>query len=199
MQNFSPNATLVIIDVQQGFDDPVWGKRNNPNAEKNIAQLLHMWRTTNRPVVHVQHLSVLPSSPLHPDQIGCEFKVEAQPLEDEFIFPKTVNSAFIGTSLESYLRQKQIETLVIAGLTTDHCVSMSTRMAANLGFEVWLVLDGTATFERTSYNGKYYTAEEIHESALASLHNEFATVVSTSEVIAMLNYCDRISSNNFLQ
>lgn len=184
MQGLSPNTALVIIDFQQGLDDPVWGKRNNPNVEANVAQLLKIWRTSDRPVIHVQHLSELPESPLRPHQIGCEFKPEAQPLNNEPIFQKTVNSAFIGTSLESYLRQKQIETLVIVGLTTDHCVSTSTRMAANLGFEVFLVSDGTATFERDSYNGKHYTAEEIHESELASLHNEFATVVSVSEVIA---------------
>ncbi|HEY9643725.1 MAG TPA: cysteine hydrolase family protein [Coleofasciculaceae cyanobacterium] len=184
MQALSPNTALVVIDVQQGFDDPIWGKRNNPDAEGNIAQLLQFWRDRNRPVIHVQHLSVLPNSPLRPNQAGCEFKHEAQPLSHEPIFQKTVNSAFIGTSLEFYLKQKQIETLVIAGLTTDHCVSTSTRMAANLGFEVLLVSNGTATFDRVSYNGKHYTAEEIHESALASLHHEFATVVDVSEVIA---------------
>lgn len=183
MQDLYLNTALVLIDVQQGFDDPVWGIRNNPNAEENIAQLLQIWRATDRPVIHIQHLSVLPDSPLRPNQIGCKFKPEAQPLSKEPIFQKTVNSAFIGTSLESYLRQKQIETLVIVGLTTDHCVSTSTRMAANLGFEVLLVSDGTATFDRASYNGKHFTAEEIHESALASLHHEFATVMSAPEVI----------------
>lgn len=184
MQALPPNTALIVIDVQQGFDDPVWGKRNNLNAEENIAQLLKVWRTKALPVIHIQHLSVLPESPLRPNQVGCEFKPEAQPLNDEPVFQKTVNSAFIGTSLESYLRQQQIEVVVIAGLTTDHCVSTSTRMAANLGFKVLLVSDGTATFDRDSYNGKHYTAEEIHESALASLHHEFATVVSVSDIIA---------------
>jgi nicotinamidase-related amidase len=184
MQPISLNTALVVIDVQQGFDDPIWGKRNNPDAEENIAKLLQVWRNSDRPVIHVQHLSVLLNSPLRPEQVGCEFKLEVKPLNHETIFHKTVNSAFIGTLLESHLRQKQIETLVIAGLTTNHCVSTSTRVAANLGFEVLLVSDGTATFNRDSYNGKHYTAEEIHESALASLHDEFATVVSVSEVIA---------------
>lgn len=186
MQVLSPNTALIMIDVQQGFDDPVWGQRNNSELEKNVAQLLQIWRASDRPVIHVQHLSVLPNSPLRPHQIGCEFKPEAQPLNGEPIFQKTVNSAFIGTSLESYLWQKQIKTLVISGLTTDHCVSTSTRMAANLGFEVLVLADGTATFDRDSYNGKHYTAEEIHESALASLHHEFATVVSVSELMAKL-------------
>jgi nicotinamidase-related amidase len=187
MQTLSPRVALLIIDVQKGLDNPVWGKRNNFNAEENIARLLQIWRATERPIIHVQHLSTLTTSPLRPNQIGCEFKPEARPLSNEPIFQKSVNSAFIGTTLESYLHQQQIKTLVIVGLTTDHCVSTSTRMAANLGFEVFLVADGTATFDRTSYDGKYYTATAMHEVALASLHHEFATVINTSEVIAQSN------------
>lgn len=184
MASLSANTALIIIDVQQGFDQPVWGKRNNLTAEKNIAALLQTWRDTNRPVIHVQHLSTSPQSPLRPNQPGCQFKPEVAPLEHEPIFQKQVNSSFIGTELESYLRDNHIESLVIVGLTTDHCISTTTRMAANLGFKVFLISDGTATFDRTSYDGNYYTAEAMHETALASLHHEFATVVSTAEVMA---------------
>jgi nicotinamidase-related amidase len=183
---FSSNTALVIIDVQQGFDHPVWGNRNNPHAEQTIARLLQIWRDRDRPIIHIQHVSVLPQSPLAPGQPGCEFKIEAKPLSHEPVFQKNVNSAFIGTSLESHLREQTIDTLVIVGLTTDHCVSTTTRMAANLGFKVFLVSDGTATFERTSYDQKHYTATEIHETALASLHNEFATVVNLDAIIAQI-------------
>jgi nicotinamidase-related amidase len=113
MMQISSNTAFVIIDVQKGFDDPVWGQRNNPNAENNLAQLLQIWRATERPVIHIQHLSESPNSPLSPNQPGCEFKPEVQPLDNEPIFQKNVNSAFIGTSLESYLNQKQIKTLVV--------------------------------------------------------------------------------------
>ena len=95
------NAALLSIDVQQGFDDAMWGQRNNPQAEANIARLLKIWRETERPVIHIQHLSVSPQSPLRPAQVGCEFKDETKPLADEPVFKKQVNSAFIGTSLES--------------------------------------------------------------------------------------------------
>ncbi len=50
------NAALLIIDVQKGFDNPVWGQRNNPEAEMNIASLLQLWRQTGRPILHIQHL-----------------------------------------------------------------------------------------------------------------------------------------------
>ena len=177
------NVALVIIDVQKGFDDPFWGKRNNPNAEKNIALLLSEWRKNLRPVVHKQHCSVEPNSPLRPGQPGYEFKDEARPLDGERQFTKTVNSAFIGTELEEYLRKCDIKSLVVVGLTTDHCVSTSTRMAGNLGFNVVLVSDATATFDRIGRDGTQYSASNIHDIHLASLNGEFCVVRSTEEVL----------------
>ncbi|MEO8334808.1 MAG: cysteine hydrolase family protein [bacterium] len=177
-------AALLLIDVQQGLDDPRWGARNNPDAERRIADLLAAWRAAKRPVIHVQHLSTEPDSPLRPDRPGHVFKTEAQPMDGEPVFQKNVNSAFIGTELETYLRDRAIDTLVIVGITTDHCVSSTTRMAGNLGFIVTVVDDATATFERVGPDGEHYSAEVMHRAALASLHGEFATVRNTRDVIA---------------
>lgn len=179
-------AALVLIDVQCGFDDAYWGERNNPQAEQNIARLLQDWRTACRPVIHVKHMSTEDNSPLRPEKPGNAFKPEASPLDTEPVFEKTVNSAFIGTRLEEHLQEHQIESLVIAGLTTDHCVSTSTRMAGNLGFRAYLVADACATFQRQGHDGKIYPAEEVHQVALASLHQEFATVLTTDAILALL-------------
>lgn len=176
-------TALLVIDVQKGLDDPSWGKRNNPNAESNIALLLAKWRKYELPIVHIRHCSVNPSSPLRPELAGNEFKEEAQPLPEEKQFSKSVNSAFIGTGLEQYLQEHNILSLVIVGLTTDHCVSTSTRMAANLGFDVTLVADATATFDREGYDGTLYSADDIHNINLASLNGEFCVVRSTAEVL----------------
>jgi len=176
------NTALIVIDMQQGFDDPKWGQRNNPNAERNISSLISIWRNEKRPIIHIQHCSDEPGSPLRPNQPGVEFKQEALPIQGEKIFQKSVNSAFIGTDLESYLRENGIEQIVITGLTTDHCVSTTTRMAGNLGFEVLLVSDATATFDRQGPDGIEYKAEEIFSIHLASLHGEFCDVVSTASL-----------------
>jgi len=179
----SSGPALLLVDVQQGFDDPRWGARNNPEAEQRIAELLAAWRAAGRPVVHVQHLSVEPNSPLRPELPGSAIRAEAAPIAGEPVFQKHVNSGFIGTGLEAYLRSHGIDELVVAGLTTDHCVSTTVRMAANLGFAVTVVEDATATFERRGPDGTAHSAELMHQVALASLHGEFAAVRSTRDLL----------------
>ncbi len=80
-------AALVVIDVQEGFDDPKWGDRNNPKAEENIQQLLNVWRQTARPVYFVQHLSTNPQSPLHESNPGSALKNIVKPLRTKRLFP----------------------------------------------------------------------------------------------------------------
>lgn len=174
---------LMVIDVQKGFDSPYWGRRNNPEAEQNIARLLTAWRNHHQPIIHVRHCSTNPNSPLHPNYEGNQFKDEVAPMLGEKQVQKSVNSAFIGTNLEQYLHNQAITALVIVGLTTDHCVSTTTRMAGNLGFQVALISDATATFDRHGPEGKRYRAEEIHAIHLASLNDEFCTVLPTERVI----------------
>ncbi|WP_108125418.1 cysteine hydrolase family protein [Saccharospirillum mangrovi] len=176
-------AALLIIDVQQGLDNPAYGERNNPQAEANMARLLTHWRMHGWPVLHVRHDSVEPDSPLRPELPGNAIKPEVLPLAGEPLFTKNVNSAFIGTDLEAHMRKTGVEQLVVVGLTTDHCVSTSVRMAANLGFDVILVGDGTATFERTAPDGTHISAEQMHRANLASLHGEFCQVRSTDEML----------------
>lgn len=180
----TPGPALLLIDVQQAFDDPSWGERNNPDAEQRIADLLAAWRAAGRPVIHVQHLSLEPRSTLREDAPGHAFKAEALPIAGEPVFRKHVNSGFIGTDLEAHLRANGIESLVMVGITTDHCVSTTVRMAGNLGFTVTVVEDATATFERRGPDGTRYTADLMHRAALASIHGEFATVRSTKDVLA---------------
>lgn len=186
MKKLAPDAVLILIDIQKGFDEPYWGNRNNPQAEENTARLLDAWRQTKRPVVHIQHLSLTPGSPLRAGAPGSEIKEIVRPQNGEPVFQKHVNSAFIGTGLEDWLRARDYQTLVITGLTTPHCVSTTTRMAGNLGFETYLVSDAVAAFDLTGPDGKLYSAEEIHAVSLTVLNGEFAEVIDSNEVLSAL-------------
>lgn len=177
------SAALIVIDVQAGLDDSHFGQRNNPDAEINIGRLLQYWRHVGRPVAHVHHHSTNPQSPLHPSKAGVAVKPEAQPLAEEPCFVKSVNSAFIGTDLETWCRAQSISELVMVGLTAEHCVSTSVRMAANLGFDVTLVADATASHHKRDRQGELIPAEEVFRVNLASLANEFCTVCDTEELL----------------
>ncbi|MEO0563088.1 MAG: cysteine hydrolase family protein [Chloroflexota bacterium] len=179
-------ATLLVIDVQQGLDLPFYGERNNPDAEANIGKLITAWRAAGWPLIHIQHHSTNPDSPLHPTKPTVAFKPEAEPYSGEPVIAKGVNSAFIGTDLEQRLRDANAEHLVICGLTAEHCVSTTTRMAGNFGFSVTLAGDATFSHSKTTFTGETVSAEQVHTVALANLHNEFARVVTTEDVIAAL-------------
>ena len=177
----SDRPALILIDIQKGFDNiEYWGgQRNNPDAELKASELLKTWREKGFPVFHIKHCSSIPTSPLHESNAGNAFNELVVPINGEPVIKKNVNSAFIGTDLQAQLNNAAINKLVIVGLTTDHCISTTTRMAGNLGFETFLVSDATATFNKKGLDGQNYPAELIHETALASLNEEFATVITT--------------------
>jgi len=179
-------AALLVVDMQLGFDDPAWGARNNPMMEARIEALIGAWRGMCAPVIHVHHDSPGPSGRMRPGSPGNAPKLQATPLGGEAVYRKQVNSAFIGTGLESDLRGFGIETLVIVGLTTNHCISTTARMAGNLGFETLVVEDATATFDRANLDGTMCPAEDVHNAALSDLQGEFAEIVDSQKVIAVL-------------
>lgn len=175
------NSTLLIIDVQKGIDDPVWGERNNPKAERNMVALLDRWRQKGWPIIHIKHNSLEPNSTYRPHQKGNEFKTEVQPLENETVVCKSTNSAFIGTELETMLKSASQHILVIAGVITNNSVETTVRHAGNLGFETYLVEDACFTFGMKDWHGLFRSADEIHAMSLANLDREYCTVIRTSD------------------
>lgn len=179
---FPRDAVLLTVDAQRGFDQ--LPGRNNPGLERNIQALHAAWRKAGRPLIHVRHDSVFPESVLRPNQPGNDLKPEAAPQGDEPVVRKNVHSSFIGTDLEGRLRRLGAHTLVILGIQTNYCVATTARMASNLGYKTYVVGDACATFDLPLLDGSSVTAQVVHDMALAELQEEFATVVSTKDVVA---------------
>lgn len=188
MRQIHLNTALLLIDLQKGFEDEEYwgGNRNNKNAESNCKLLLNKWRELELPIYHIRHSSTNPNSPLHNSKIGFDFIAGLEPKNNELEIIKSVNSAFIGTDLDELLKSNGINSLVIAGLTTNHCISTTVRMAGNQGYNTTLVSDATATFDRVGVNGEKFDSELIHQTTLANLNGEFAEVLTTRVVVEEL-------------
>ncbi|MFJ2371908.1 cysteine hydrolase family protein [Streptomyces sp. NPDC087769] len=186
------NAALIVVDVQEGFEDEAyWGPRNNPEADRNIAGLIDAWQSSGRPVVFVRHDSPKPDSPLRVGQPGNGFKgyVEERRGRGDgpgLLLTKSVNSAFYGTpDLKEWLDRSGIRQLVVAGIQTNMCVETTARMGGNLGYEVFVPLDATHTFDLAGPWGWTLGADELARATAVSLHGGgFAKVVSSAELIA---------------
>lgn len=178
---------LLPIDLQMAILNPKWGVRNNPQAEANIGALLDFWRARGWPVWHVAHDEANPNSSYYEHGPGNAFRPEFTPRDGEKVIRKRVNSAFIGTSLEADLRAGGYQRLVIAGVITNNSVDASVRMAGNLGFDVILASDGCYTFGRKDWNGKDWSAEDVHALALANLDGEYCRVLPVAALLQELS------------
>lgn len=177
-------TALVVVDVQKAFDDAdFWGPRNNAACEENIRRLISAWRDAGQPLVFVRHDSRTPGSPLRPGSPGNAFK-DVVAGEPTLLVSKSVHSAFHGDpDLADWLRGGGIERVVICGIQTNMCCETSARVGANLGFDVAFALDATHTFDRTGPDGTVMTADELARATATSLHEEFATIVRTADLV----------------
>jgi nicotinamidase-related amidase len=176
---------LVVVDAQRGFDDAeFWGPRNNPACDDNIARLVTEWSELGRPLVFVRHDSEEPGSPLHPGSAGNALKDYLRAAEPDVLVTKSVNSSFHGSpDLHAWLLARDLEGIVVCGITTNHCCETTARVGGNLGHRVLFALDATHTFDRTGPDGTVVTADELARVTATNLHGEFAEVVRTEDLL----------------
>lgn len=189
---FGADTALLLIDVQRGVDVlEHWGgptgRRNNPDAESVMLNLLSKWREAGRPVAFTRHDSRELASPLKLALPTGAQKPGFEPADGDIVVIKDVNSGFVGTSLEVDLRRRGINRLVIAGFFTNFCVETTTRMAGNLGFDTYLVHDGCATTNRVGPDGSDHDAELVHQLSVANLHGEFCTALAGTDAATLLD------------
>jgi nicotinamidase-related amidase len=181
----SDTAALIVIDVQQGFDAPDWGPRDTPDAEANIDRLVTAWTDASRPVVLVRHDSRSPGSPLAAGTPGNALKPVVADAPHDLFVTKHVNSAFYGDpDLDTWLRDRGIDELVICGIQTNMCVETTARMAGNLGYRVVLPIDATHTFDLEGPGGLRLSAADLARATAVNLAGGgFAEVVTTDDVV----------------
>ncbi len=179
-------SALIVVDVQRGFADPKWGRRDRPECEANVGALLDAFRRAKRPVVYVQHDSVEPDSPLRPGRPGNALS-DALKDSPDLLVRKSVHSAFHGKpDLHAWLGERGIGAVVVCGVTTNHCCETTARVASDLGYDVYFALDATHTFDRKGPDGEVVPAEALARATAANLHEEFATVTTTADLVTKL-------------
>ena len=107
---------------------------------------------------------------------GNEIVPEIAPLPSEWIVEKAKASCFFGTPLASYLLQKQVDTLVVVGVSTSGCVRASVIDAFSHGFKVFLIEEGC--FDRSAF---------AHAANLFDMDAKYANVITFEEFNAMFS------------
>ena len=189
---FGPDTALLLIDVQKGvhvldhWGGPT-GRMNNPACLDNLHALLGGFRGAGRHIAFTRHDSIEPGSPLKLALPTGAQLPGLEPAPGDIVVEKHVNSGFIGTDLDIRLRRAGILRLVIAGYFTNFCVETTTRMAGNMGYDVYLAHDACATTNRVTLDGVDHDPELVHALSVANLHGEFCTALSTARLIGLLS------------
>lgn len=176
---------LFIIDIQNDyFPGGRFPLPGAPEACANAGKLLAAFREREAPVIHVRHESIQPGALFFlPDTKGQEIHESLTPRQVEPVVVKHKANSFLETGLESALRQRGVETLVICGMMTNMCVDAGVRAAADLGFACVLVHDACAAAD-LSFGGVDVPAAKVHAAFTAALGFAYAKVMSCEEYLA---------------
>jgi nicotinamidase-related amidase len=171
------DTALLVIDIQDSFKiDPArWASRNNPAFEQNVTELIATFREASQPIIWVLHNDSDPGfRPGDPEVRLMDFLDRR---DDEPLLQKNTRNAFTSTDLQQRLDALGVRKVVISGISTEQCCETTTRVAADLGYEVDFVTEATATFPIGSLS-----TEAIVERTEAVLNKRFARIAKVSDV-----------------
>ena len=174
-------ATLIIIDAQKEYLAGPLALSGMDAAVANIKQLLGAARAAGRPIVHVRHLGTH-GGLFDPQGERGEFIAGLEPLGDETVIEKLLPSAFHGTELKKRLEDLGPLDLIVCGFMSHSSVSTTVRAAKNLGFRCTLVEDACATRD-LPHKGGVLSAEHVHQTEMAIMADNFATLALTHDLI----------------
>jgi nicotinamidase-related amidase len=178
---------LLLVDLQNDyFPGGAMELIGSPGAVAQAASLLHAWRRSGRPVVHIQHLATRPGATFFlPGTEGAALHPLVAPLPGEPVFEKHHPNSFRDTPLLEHLRGQGLTQLVLAGMMTHMCIDTTVRAAADLGFQCSVAQDACATRD-LAWGGATVPAAHVQAAFLAALHGTFAQVLSVADLCAGL-------------
>ena len=182
-----PNIPLIILDVQDAIDRPVWDGKSHPDYLSAIQRLLEHWRSNGWPVLHVKHDEKNPASSYHVHGPWNGIKKEVAPAEGEAVIIKHQNCAFIGTRLDDILKSMQAKRIVLTGVVIHNSMDATIRAGKALGYEIILPADATTAVPVIGPDGKCWDALTVYELTLAILGSEYAQVMSSDDVVTRLS------------
>lgn len=119
--------------------------------------------------------SIKESGRLREGTAGAEIHAEVAPEPDEVVVTKRRAGAFSATELETILRAKGINTLVLLGIATSGCVLSTVRWAADMDYELVVLSDGCGDWD-----------EEVQRVLIEKVFPHHATVVTSQEFLQAL-------------
>lgn len=173
---------LVLVDIQNdyfpGGSMELEGMRA---AADTAAGILRDFRERERPVYHIQHVSVRPGATFFvPGTEGVETHASVAPSHGESVFQKNFPNSFRGTNLLEALHGDAVERLVICGAMSHMCIDATTRAAFDHGFTCTVISDACATRD-LQFQGRTIAAGDVHAAFMAALAVPYAEVVTAAE------------------
>lgn len=175
---------LLVIDVQREYVDgnlPI-AYPSLDTSLPNIGAAVAAAHGAGIPVVLVQHVDDAASPVFAHGSRGAELHDAVADAPHDLLLTKQAVSCFAGTTLGSWLADRHVDTVTIAGFMTQHCDESTSRDAADLGLAVELLSDATGTLPLTSPSGAL-SAQEVHERTLVVLGAGFVSVATTADWI----------------
>ncbi|MEZ5584120.1 MAG: isochorismatase family protein [Candidatus Competibacteraceae bacterium] len=184
MSNQPNPIPLVILDVQDAIDQPVWDGKNNPDYLIAIQRLLTHWRKDGWPVLHIKHDEPTPTSTYHTHGPWNAIKSEVAPIAGEPVIAKQQNCAFIGTELNNTLKEMQADRLVLVGVVIHNSMDATIRAGKAYGYSIILPSDATTAVPVAGTDGKVWGAQAVYDLTLAILGSEYAEIMTSEDVLA---------------
>ncbi|MFN8218255.1 MAG: cysteine hydrolase family protein [Solirubrobacterales bacterium] len=174
---------LLIIDIQNDyFPGGAFPLAGPEEAAAAASRLLAGFRSAGGPVVHLQHVWDAPDAEfMRPGTEGVEINAAVAPRGGELVLTKEAPNGFLGTGLETELRNREVDQLVVAGMMTSTCVDATVRAAADLGFEVTLAHDACAAPD-LEFGGITVPAASVHAAFVAAMAADYADARAADEI-----------------